>query len=438
MNTGHQDQPGLVHILLRAVSELPGLVTGSASNTTVVVVASGLFGIACGLVGVFALLRKRSLTADAIGHATLPGVAGGFIVGSALGLPVRESPVLLVGAAISGALGAWVIQLITHRTRLREDAAIGIVLSVFFGVGVVLMGIVQNMQTGTQGGLATFIFGHTASMLRADAQAMAALAAVALAATLLLRRQLTLVCFNDTYARAAGWPVQFIDLVLLALIILVTVAGLRAVGLLLVVAMIAIPPAAARFWSDRLGRIVAVSAVIGGLSGSVGAAFSALAPGRPAGAVIVLTAGGLFALSILAAPRRGLVAGAAGRLRSRVRIMTDHAIETLWERSEAGSAPGIGPVRELPTGIGGRLVFAILRLRGHIRTLGGGYELTPAGLAEGARLSRNHRLWSAYLTAYADIAPSHVDWSVDQVEHVLSDDLVRELERTLSAEAARG
>ncbi len=430
------DTTSLAGILVRTITELPRILTGQASNTTVVVVASGLFGVAAGLVGVFALLRKRSLTADAIGHATLPGVAGAFIVGTMLGLPVRDGPWLLIGAGISGAIGAWVIQLIAHRTRLREDAAIGIVLSVFFGVGVVLMGIVQNMESGTQGGLSTFIFGHTASMLAADARAMALIAASVLLITYTLRKPLTVVCFNDTYARATGWPVQLIDLLLLGLIILVSVAGLRAVGLLLVVAMITIPAASARFWSDHLGRIVLISAGIGGLCGALGAALSSLAPGRPAGAVIVLTAGALFALSLLLAPRRGVIAGAVVRLRTHMRILNDHTIETLWEHSEEGSSPELGPVRELPGGLKGRAVFALLRLRGHVRSFGDAYALTPAGLTEGARLNRNHRLWSAYLTTHAEIAPSHVDWSVDQVEHVLSDELVRKLESIVALEDA--
>ncbi len=431
------DTTSLVGIVVQTITELPRIFTGQASNTTVVVVASGLFGVAAGLVGVFALLRKRSLTADAIGHATLPGVAGAFIVGTMLGLPLREGPWLLVGAALAGAIGAWLIQLIAHRTRLNEDAAIGIVLSVFFGVGVVLLGVVQNMESGTQGGLSTFIFGHTASMLAADAKSMAIIALFVLFVTLALRKQLTLVCFNDTYARATGWPVQFVDLLLLGLIILVSVAGLRAVGLLLVVAMIAIPAAAARFWSDHLGRIIAISAVIGGVAGSLGAAVSALAPGRPAGAVIVLTAGTLFALSMLCAPRRGLIAGAIVRVRSRLTILSDHTIETLWERSEEGTSPDMGPVRELPGGLRGKVVFLLLRLRGYVQSLGSAYALTPAGMAKGARLSRNHRLWSAYLTTHADIAPSHVDWSVDQVEHVLSDELVRTLERIVQLEDQR-
>ncbi|MFI4871335.1 MAG: iron chelate uptake ABC transporter family permease subunit [Phycisphaerales bacterium JB061] len=431
------DTTSLLGILQKTIVELPKLFAGQASNTTVVVVASGLFGVAAGLVGVFALLRKRSLTADAIGHATLPGVAGAFIVGTMLGLPVREGPWLLVGAAIAGALGAWMIQLIAHRTRLGEDAAIGIVLSVFFGVGVVLLGVVQNMESGTQGGLSTFIFGHTASMLAADARAMGLIALFVLIVTFVLRKQLTLVCFNDTYARATGWPVQFVDLLLLGLIIVVSVAGLRAVGLLLVVAMITIPPAAARFWSDHLGKIVLVSALIGGVSGSVGAAMSALAPGRPAGAVIVLTAGVFFAISMLCAPRRGVLAGGIGRVRSRVRILSDHTIETLWEHSEEGSSPDMGPVRDLPGGLRGRLVFLLLRLQGAVRPAGDTYALTEKGQAEGARLSRNHRLWSAYLTTHAEVAPSHVDWSVDQVEHVLSDELVQKLERIVELEDAR-
>lgn len=435
--SGSGDTPGALGILLRAVTELPGVFTGRASNTTVVVAASGLFGVAAGLVGVFALLRKRTLTADALGHATLPGVAGAFIVGTALGLDVKDGGWLLAGAAASGAMGAWAIQLIAQRTRLREDAAIGIVLSVFFGVGVVLMGVVQGMESGTQGGLSSFIFGHTASMLAADARAMGVLALVVLLVTLTLRKQLTVVCFNDAYARAAGWPVQLVDLLLLALIILVSVAGLRAVGLLLVVAMLAIPAASARFWSDRLGRIVWVSALVGGASGAVGSALSALAPGRPAGAVIVLTAGALFALSMLCAPRRGLLAGAFVRARSRVRILSDHTVETLWERSGAGRVPETGPVRELPGGVRGALVLWLLRVRGLVRREGERYELTAAGEERGARMNRNHRLWSAYLTTHAEVAPSHVDWSVDQVEHVLSDELVKRLERVVALEDAR-
>lgn len=428
------DTAGVLGILWRTLVELPGVVAGGASNTAVVVAASGLFGVAAGVVGVFALLRKRTLTADAIGHATLPGVAGAFIVGTLLGLDVKGGGWLLAGAAVTGGLGAWAIQLIAHHTRLREDAAIGIVLSVFFGVGVVLMGVVQNMETGTQGGLGTFVFGHTASMLRSDARAMGLIALVVLVVTFALRKQLTVVCFNDVYARASGWPVQLVDLLLLSLIILVSVAGLRAVGLLLVVAMIAIPAASARFWSDRIGRLVWISALVGGASGAVGSAVSAGSPGRPAGAVIVLTAGAMFALSMLCAPRRGVVAGAVMRVRSRVRILSDHAVETLWERGGVGRVPETGPVRELLGGVRGSLVLWLLRMRGLVRKTGDGFELTRTGEERGARMNRNHRLWSAYLTTHAEVAPSHVDWSVDQVEHVLSGELVRELERAVALE----
>ena len=124
-------------------------------------------------------------------------------------------------------------------------------------------------------------------------------------------------------------------------------------------------------------------------------------------------------------------------MRSRVRILSDHTIETLWEHSEEGSSPDMGPVRDLPGGLRGRLIFLLLRLQGAVRPAGDTYALTEKGQAEGARLSRNHRLWSAYLTTHAEVAPSHVDWSVDQVEHVLSDELVQKLERIVELEDAR-
>ncbi|MEC9373139.1 MAG: iron chelate uptake ABC transporter family permease subunit [Planctomycetota bacterium] len=406
-------------------------------NTSLVVFGTTLLGIAAGLVGVFALLRKRSLMSDALSHATLPGIGAAFILAASLGFEGRSLPLLLAGAAATGVLGVLCVQLLLRHTRLREDASIGIVLSVFFGAGVVLLSVIQGMSTGDAAGLNTFIYGQTAAMQRFDAMLMMSLAVLAVLCALLLLKEFAIVCFNDSFAKVMGWPVSVIDLLIMALVTLVTVAGLQAVGIILVVAMLIVPAVAARFWTNRLWLLALLGGVIGGASGYFGSVISALLPRKPAGAVIVLTAGAIFLFSMLAAPKRGVLANAIRRLRLRLRIARDHLLESMHERGAAadGAAHSF-TLREMARERGWSrwrtaLMSAGLRLHGFIRAESRGYALTEKGRAAGARIARNHALWEQYLISYADIAPSHVDWSVDHVEHVLSEELVAELEAAL-------
>lgn len=404
-------------------------------NTAVVMTATMLLGAAAGIVGTFALLRKRSLVADAVSHATLPGICIAFIVAVSLGGPSRSLPILLAGAGASSIAGVIAIQQLVRHTRLKEDAAIGIVLSVFFGLGVVLLSIIQNMHTGQQAGLKTYIYGQAAAMTRDDAVLLTAIAAAAVLLAAVLFKELRVVCFDEDFAAVGGWPVQVLDLVMLLLIVLVAIAGLQAVGIILVVAMLIIPSAAARFWTDRMGWLVGFAGVFGAVSGYVGTAISATLPKAPAGAVIVLCAGGLFAVSMLGAPRRGVVAGLVRWVRLRLRMAADHVVETLYEREAAGEGVGGGLVATARgrgwSGLESRLVMIALLARGFVTHGKGGLALTSAGRERGARIVRNHRLWEHYLITRADVAPSHVDWSVDQVEHVLSPEIIAELERTL-------
>jgi manganese/zinc/iron transport system permease protein len=424
-------------------------------NTTIVIVGTTLLGLAAGVVGVFALLRKRSLMADALSHATLPGIGLAFLAAGALGLEGRSLPVLLAGATISGVAGVLCIQGLLRYTRLREDAAIGIVLSVFFGAGVVVLSWIQRNAPSGAAGLNTFIYGQTAAMSVADARLMAGIAFAAILLPVGLMKEFAVVCFNDAFARVDGWPVTMIDLLMMALVVVVTVAGLQAVGLLLVVAMLIIPAVAARFWTERLWLLLVLAGVIGAGCGYLGASMSALLPRKPAGAVIVLTAGVVFLLSMLAAPARGVIATTIRRERLRLRIAGEHVLEAAHDHGPGAGAGAGGndadadadadapprlPARELARLVEVRgwpgwfrwLVMTSLRRGGRIQVVGGDVVLTPYGVRDGARVSRNHQLWEEYLVHHADIAPSHVDWSVDQVEHVLSEELVARLERTLA------
>ncbi len=407
-------------------------------NTSLVVVGTTLLGISAGVVGVFALLRKRSLVSDALSHATLPGIGLAFLAASALGLEGRSLPVLLVGAGVSGVAGIISLQAILKHTRLAEDAAIGVVLSVFFGAGIVLLSYIQKNATGAAG-LNQLIYGQTAAMRFPDVVLMASIAALTILAALLLTKEFTIVCFNDAFAQVEGWPVVRIDLLMMALLVMVTIAGLQAVGIILVVALLIVPPVSARFWTERLGRMIVIAALFGALSGYFGSVISSLFPRKPAGAVIVLTSGFFFAVSLVFAPTRGVIANVSRRVSLRLRIAEEHLLEVGYEsRLAQGEAVVSSPklaelarVRGWPSWFRRALLWRLAR-RGLIRREPHQLRLTEAGERRGARVCRNHQLWEQYLVSYADLAPSHVDWSVDQVEHVLSEDLVQELESALA------
>lgn len=279
-------------------------------NVALVMFGAGVLGVAAGVTGTFMFLRKRALLSDAISHATLPGLCGGFMVMVALGGTGRALEGLLLGSAISAALGLLAVNFLKSRTRLSEDAAIGAVLSSFFGLGVVMLTLIQNMSAGRQAGLDQLLLGSTAAMLREDAEMIAIGAALVFMVGLVLHRAMTLTAFDENFARALGLNVPLIDAAAMALVLAVTVAGLKIVGLILIVALLIIPPVTARLWSNRAAYIWPIAGAIGGASGLIGAGLSSLAPDLPTGAIIVLVAAGFFLISLLVAPARGVLASA--------------------------------------------------------------------------------------------------------------------------------
>ncbi len=283
------------------------LLLGLGYNATLVTLGAGILGVAGGVGGSFLFLRKRALVSDAVSHATLPGVGLAFVLMVALGGDGRNLIGLLAGGAVSAAIGLLCVNWLSTRTRLAEDAAIGAVLSVFFGFGIVVLTYIQTMSSGRQAGLESFLLGSTAGMLQSDALVLVLAAALTLALVLILRRPLTLVAFDPDFARATGRNVNRIDLAMMGIVLAVTVVGLKIVGLILIVALLIIPPVTARFWTERVDRVLLGAGIVGGLSGYVGAAISAAVPDVPRGPIIVLVSFVLFMLSLLCAPGRGVV-----------------------------------------------------------------------------------------------------------------------------------
>lgn len=418
-------------------------------NTRLVVLSTSILGIAAGLVGSFLLLRKRSLMGDALSHATLPGIALAFGVMSTLGFNGKSLPVLLTGATLSGVLGVLLMLAIQRTTRLRDDVAMGLVLSVFFGAGIAILAVVQKLPGTSAAGLESFIYGKPASIIWNDFLLIVSVCAAISLTTIFLFKEFTLLCFDDAFATSQGWPALFLDIGLLALVTAVTVIGLQSVGLILIIAFLITPPTTARFWTNRLSHMAILSGIFGALSGWLGATVSALYSGLPAGALIVLVAASLFLISMLFAPARGVIPRALRHRRLRQKVARQHVLRAAYEileqqyireHGEGGTyfvdnrpfafeallAKRTWSQRELQS-----TLRAEQRLEHLERRSNGNLVLSEAGFGEAARVTRNHRLWEAYLVTHADIAPSHVDRDADMVEHVLEADLVLELERVL-------
>lgn len=411
-------------------------------NSRIVLIGVSLLGLTAGILGVYLLLRRHSLMADATSHATLPGIALAFLVQPAFGLSPRFLPGLLLGALLTGLLGMLCIQWIPRSGRIREDAAMGIVLSVFYGFGVALLGIILKMEQGAAGGLKGFIYGKTASMVTSDAWFIAVSAAVILLLTLLLYKEWKLLCFDEGFAGSQGWPVRLLDALLLGAVVSVSVIGLQAVGLILMIALLVIPAAAARFWTDKLSMLLVLAGAFGMLGAFTGAALSALWNDLPAGGILVLCQGVLFLISLLLGRKRGWVPRGLRHHRLTSSTRRQHALRAFYEKLEqagipSGALEGRVPLHEIastrswsPRALRGALRG--LRRKGLIyRHPDGRWGLTRDGWPAAARLVRNHRLWELFLLHYADIAPAHVDRGADRIEHVLSPKILRHLEEQL-------
>ena len=248
-------------------------------NTAIATAGCAALGAAGGGVGVFLLLRARAMAADAAGHATLPGIVLAFLLAGWAGAEARSLPILLTGAAVTGALGMALIVAAGRTTRLGADAAIAITLSVSYALGIVLLSYVQTRPDTAQGGLHTFILGQAAALSAGEAIAVGMLAAVAVLILSLLFRPLTLLCFDADQARSEGWPVVPLDMLLVGLGLAVVLFGLQAVGLVLVVSLLILPAASARFWTGRLVVVFRLAVAFGAGGAWLGAgALGRLAP----------------------------------------------------------------------------------------------------------------------------------------------------------------
>lgn len=284
-----------------------------------------VLGLVSGALGSFAVLRRQSLLGDAMSHAALPGVVIAFM------LTGEKNPVVLMaGAAGAGIAGILLMVGINRYTRIKEDSSLGIVLSVFFGLGLLLLTWLQRRPDARQSGLTTFLFGQAATLLERDVIVMAIFGGATLALLLLFWKEFKLLSFDRDFGASLGFPMQGLEILLTVLLVVAIVIGLQAVGVVLMSAMVVAPAAAARQWTDRLGLMVTLSAAFGALAGVGGTLISSTGSALATGPVIVLCASLVVVFSLFLAPNRGMLWNWLQRRRQRRRLHTDQVLSNLY------------------------------------------------------------------------------------------------------------
>lgn len=267
-----------------------------------ITLGTAVLGALCGMLGSFAVLRKQSLLGDAISHAALPGIALAFLITGS-----KDSNTLLIGALISGLVGTFWIRGIVKNTHLKSDTALGLILSLFFGFGMLLLTFIQKMPNANQAGLDKYLFGQAATLLTSDVWTMCVIAGLSLLVLLVFWKELKLMLFDADYTKSLGFNIKFLDVLITFFIVVSIVVGLQTVGVVLMSAMLLAPAAAARQWTNSLSVMVGLAAIFGATSGVLGTAISASANNLSTGPVIVLIAAVFVLISFVFSPKRGLL-----------------------------------------------------------------------------------------------------------------------------------
>lgn len=262
-----------------------------------------LLGICSGVIGSFAYLRKQSLMGDALAHAALPGICVAFMITG-----TKSIFAFLLGALISGIIATFAIGYITRETRIKQDAALGIILTVFFGVGIVLLTQIQQSSYGNQSGLDKFLFGQAAAMISRDVVTMAVICVTLIIVVTLFFKEFKLVSFDPGFAKGIGLPIRMLDQFIMFLLVIAVVVGIQAVGVVLMAAMLITPAVSARYWTNKLANMIVLSGMFGGISGFAGTLISSFGSNLPTGPLIVLAATAIFVFSVLFAPAKGVIA----------------------------------------------------------------------------------------------------------------------------------
>ncbi len=384
------------------------------------VLGTMLLGLNCGLLGTLLVARRMAMLADTLSHAVLPGIAAGFL------WTMTKNPVALVtGAVATGVLSSLIVSWITQTTRLKPDAALSVVLTVFFAAGIA---VIKMLPDGSKAGLDRFLYGQTAAISGGDVVMLSITAGVTLVTLLIGYRGFLVLAFDETFGRSIGSPVRLLHYLQMFLTTLAIVVSMEAVGVILVAGLLVIPASTAWLFSTRLRHILWLSALLGTAAALLGNFTAFVVTPKGGGSILVLCAGLMFAAAFLFSPG-GLARRASRWLQHGRRIHREDTLKAIYRLLEARdfSPP------ELHAGEAGCTPRDLRTLIRHGLGTGSAqsFTLTPSGFREATRMVRNHRLWELYLTQRAGYAQDHVHDSAEQMEHLLAEENIAHLMEVL-------
>lgn len=402
-----------------------------------------LMGTCCGLLGAFFVVRKLSLAGDTLSHAVMPGIALGFLWAAG-----KDPWSIFIGAVLVGLLGMGVVSLLRLTPVVKEDGALGMVLSGFYAVGICLFVMIQRTEMGNKSGIDHFLFGQAAALSTRDLNLMAAVTLLVIAIIAFCYKELLVTSFDLGFAKAIGIRTGLFQGLLMLLLTFAVVVSIQAAGVVLVSALLIIPPATAYLLTDRMGPMLALSVLFGIISGVLGCFFSFLGHSLPTGPFMVVGAASLFFTALFLAPRHGILPRFARSLAQRRRVQLENTLKAVYHTMEAG---GFGQ-REVALADIARLRNESLpetesRIRALLsHKLASAHHassdsrtspprsiiLTPGGFARAREIVRNHRIWELYLTHAADYESDHVHDDAERVEHLLNPETVKALEARLN------
>ncbi|MGQ0637602.1 MAG: metal ABC transporter permease [Planctomycetaceae bacterium] len=399
-----------------------------------------LLAVSCGTLGCFIVLRRLSLLGDSLGHAVLPGVCLGFLV------TWTKSPLWIFLGAVAAALaGSGAITFIQRHSRLKPDVALGLVLSGFFGLGIVLLTRLQNFAAGNQSGLNQFLFGQASAIGERDLWLMGSVTVMIVAAVALFYKELTLTSFDAPFATALGLPTRGVHYLLMALTALAIVISLQAVGVVLLSAMLIIPAATALLLTDRLHVMIGLSVLFACLGGLLGLSASYLGRNLPTGPFVVVTLSAVFSVAWLFSPRYGVVARRLRVWRRRRRTARENALKRLYleierqypdARDHAASLAALAQTWQTSVPQLAKTLRPLAR-HGWIELSTESVRISPRGAQRAAELVRNYRLWEQFLTEEVRLPADHTERDAEDIEHLLTPELARELEERLQQSSER-
>lgn len=392
------------------------------NGITTALTAAVLLGTVCGLLGTFVVVRRMALTGDMLSHAVLPGIVIGLAID-----PTRNPWIVLLSAVAAGVAGSWTMAAILRHTRLKADAALALVLSVFFAFGIALISRLQPP------GVHAFLYGQIAAIDHSDLWLLVAVCAATLLLVPLMFRTLSVVSFDTSFSRLIGLRVKSIEVIFYLLLSVVIVVAMQAVGVVLVTAMLVTPAAAARFCTNTLHKMAVISCLLGALGGVLGVWISARYEGMPTGPLMALSVTGLFAIALLLGKRRGLLPTHLRKRREAIRILGEDVLKKLWHSEELAGRPTSLTQAEFKQSLPGSIQSAFRKLRdsSYIGISDFKVSLTPSGRTRAAELVRSHRLWERYLTERGGFKPDHVHDPAERAEHWLDEEGRRKLEENL-------